>query len=97
MFHVWLGEGDPNPESLLKMTKRISTQTQIGYFAYTKGLTICEECSAVEGGVHGSCPRCGSKRVRWWSRVTGYYQDVGGWNRGKRKEFLQRYRTGIAS
>jgi len=95
MFHIWLGEGDPNPESMLEMTKKISTQTQIGYFAYTRDLTVCEDCNKVQGGVHRRCPSCGSKNVRWWSRVTGYYQDVGGWNRGKRQEFFQRFRTEI--
>jgi len=95
MFHVWLGERDPDPESLLRMTKRISTQSQIGYFAYTRDLTICEDCNKVEGGVHRTCPSCRSQRVRWWSRVTGYYQDVGGWNSGKREEFLKRFRTDI--
>ncbi|TLN00142.1 anaerobic ribonucleoside-triphosphate reductase, partial [bacterium] len=93
MFHVWLGERDPDPESLLRMTKRISTRSQIGYFAYTRDLTICEDCNKVVGGVHRACPSCRSQRVRWWSRVTGYYQDVGGWNSGKREEFLKRFRT----
>jgi anaerobic ribonucleoside-triphosphate reductase len=97
MFHVWLGEGGPDPESLMKMTKRISTQTQIGYFAYTRDLTICQDCNMVEGGVHKLCTNCRSPRVRWWSRVTGYYQDVGGWNSGKREEFRQRFRTDLAS
>jgi ribonucleoside-triphosphate reductase len=77
------------------MTRQISTQTQIGYYAYTRDLTICESCGKVHGGVYKRCPSCGSKRVRWWSRVTGYYQDVGGWNSGKRQEFFQRFRTGV--
>ena len=38
MFHVWLGEANPDPEALYKLTQRIATQTQIGYYAYTKDL-----------------------------------------------------------
>jgi len=96
MFHIWLGEADPDPESLYKFTKRIATQSQIGYFAYTKDLTICEDCNKVSGGVNAYCPVCGSTNVRWWSRVTGYYQEVKGWNRAKRQEFFDRYRVSIS-
>jgi len=33
--------------------------------------------------------------VEWWSRVTGYYQAVSGWNEGKKKELMDRYRTAL--
>ena len=93
MFHVWLGEANPDTESLYKMTKRIATQTQIGYFAYTKDLTVCNECGMVSSPLNEICPNCGSRNVEWWSRVTGYYQAVSGWNEAKKKELLDRYRT----
>jgi anaerobic ribonucleoside-triphosphate reductase len=95
MFHIWLGEASSDPEALYRFTKRIATQTQIGYFAYTKDLTICEDCNRVSGGLNYYCLECGSTRVRWWSRVTGYYQEVKGWNRAKRHEFFERYRVSI--
>lgn len=95
MFHIWLGEAYSDPEALYKFTKRIATQTQIGYFAYTKDLTICEDCNRVSGGLNYYCLECGSTKVRWWSRVTGYYQEVKGWNRAKRHEFFERYRVSI--
>ncbi|MEM2239007.1 MAG: anaerobic ribonucleoside-triphosphate reductase [Candidatus Bathyarchaeia archaeon] len=95
MFHIWLGEATSDPEALYKFTKRIAFQTQIGYFAYTKDLTICEDCNRVSGGLNSYCLECGSTRVRWWSRVTGYYQEVKGWNRAKRHEFFERYRVSI--
>ncbi|MCX8204950.1 MAG: hypothetical protein N3H31_04800 [Candidatus Nezhaarchaeota archaeon] len=93
IFHVWLGEAYPDPEALFKVTKRIATQTQIGYFAYTKDLTICESCFTVSSGLNESCPSCGSASVRYWSRVTGYYQEVSGWNSAKRRELKDRYRA----
>jgi len=34
-------------------------------------------------------------RVRYWSRVTGYYQEVGSWNGGKRQEFDDRHRITV--
>ncbi|RLE50444.1 MAG: anaerobic ribonucleoside-triphosphate reductase, partial [Candidatus Methanomethylicota archaeon] len=96
IFHIWLGEAYPNPEALLKVTQRIATTTQIGYFAYTKDLTICDSCGKVSPLLNEKCPNCGSSNVRWWSRVTGYYQDVSGWNEAKKRELLDRYRITIS-
>jgi hypothetical protein len=41
------------------------------------------------------CPECGDHSVFQISRVTGYLQDVSGWNAGKRQELKDRHRTGI--
>ena len=38
------------------------------------------------------CPECGSHDVVAISRVTGYLQDVSGWNNGKRAELKDRTR-----
>ncbi len=96
IFHIWLGEAYPDPIALLKMTQKIATSTQIGYFAYTKDLTICDSCGRVSPLLNEKCPNCGSTNVRWWSRVTGYYQDVTGWNEAKKRELLDRYRVSIS-
>jgi ribonucleoside-triphosphate reductase len=95
MFHVWLGENNPDVESLFEFTKKIATQSQIGYYAYTKDLTICENCNAVTGGVNKKCPSCNSSKVKWWSRVTGYYQEVSSWNQAKQREWEDRFRVKI--
>jgi len=95
IFHAWLGEAHPDPEGLYKLTKRIVENSQIGYFAYTKDLTVCRECQSTSGGLLNSCPTCGSSEVRWWSRITGYYTDVTGWNEGKKQELKDRYRMGL--
>jgi len=93
MFHVWLGQNSPDPEALYKLTQRIAAKTQIGYYAYTKDLTICNNCGRVTGGISELCLSCGSSDVEWWSRVTGYYQAVSGWNQAKKKELLDRHRV----
>jgi len=95
MFHVWLGDASPDPEALYKLTKRITTKSNIGYYAYTKDLTICSDCGKVTSPIFEQCPYCGSNNVEWWSRVTGYYQAVSGWNKGKKQELVDRYRTGL--
>jgi len=92
MLHVWLGDASPDPEALYKLTKRIASQTNIGYYAYTKDLTICSNCGRVTSPLNKTCPNCGSSEVEWWSRVTGYYQAVSGWNMAKRAELKDRNR-----
>ncbi|MBT8171916.1 anaerobic ribonucleoside-triphosphate reductase [Candidatus Bathyarchaeota archaeon] len=95
MLHMWLGDANPDPEALYKLTKRITTKSNIGYYAYTKDLTICSNCGKVTSPMREHCPHCNSSSIEWWSRVTGYYQAVSGWNKGKREELKNRYRTGL--
>jgi len=95
IFQIWMGENHSDPEGLYKVTKNIVNNSQIGYFAYTKDLTICSDCNQTTGGLLDACPTCGSKNVKNWSRITGYYSDVSGWNSSKRQELKDRYRPKI--
>ena len=95
IFHAWIGESSSDPEALYKLTQRICRNSQIGYFSYTKDLTVCSSCQSTVAGMLNTCPTCGSTNVRHWSRITGYYTDVTGWNEGKRQELLDRYRVTI--
>lgn len=38
------------------------------------------------------CPKCGSKNIDGWSRITGYLQHIDGWNAGKIQELQDRYK-----
>jgi ribonucleoside-triphosphate reductase len=93
MAHVWMGESSPNPELMWELTKKIATKTLIGYWAYTKDMTYCRKCRKVEGGLKTVCSYCGSNDVECYSRITGYYQRVNGWNDGKRRELMDRKRV----
>jgi anaerobic ribonucleoside-triphosphate reductase len=95
IFHAWLGESSSDPEALYKLTQRIARNSQIGYFCYTKDLTICSGCNTTSAGLLDVCPVCGDSKIRWWSRITGYYSDVTGWNDGKRQELQDRYRISV--
>ncbi|MFH0977921.1 MAG: anaerobic ribonucleoside-triphosphate reductase [Candidatus Woesearchaeota archaeon] len=95
--HIWLGEADPDPGALLKLTKRICTQTLTSYFAYTKDTTYCHSCKRTFGGVFEKCPNCKASgdTISWYSRVTGYITPVKSWNKGKLQEFLDRKKYDI--
>jgi len=94
IMHVWLGEAYPSAEAMFSLTMRLATRTLAAYFTYTKDLTICTKCSRMESGLLEKCPGCGAvdPDIEWWSRITGYYQQVKGWNAGKRAELRDRKR-----
>jgi anaerobic ribonucleoside-triphosphate reductase len=50
------------------------------------GLKVCEICGEF------ICPTCGCHSVTAVSRVTGYLQDVSGWNLAKKTELVNRHR-----
>lgn len=40
IFHIWLAEERPDPRGLMEMAMNLCKTTQIGYFAFTRDLTI---------------------------------------------------------
>ena len=60
IFHIWLGEARPDPRGLMDMAFNMCNKTQIGYFAFTRDLTVClhqfQECGTEDlpGEVKGS-------------------------------------------
>jgi ribonucleoside-triphosphate reductase len=92
IFHVFLGEAAPDANALLKLNTRIALNSQLGYYSFTRDLSVCKKCHFTAGGLIKNCPKCGTSNMDWFSRITGYYQNVAGWNEGKREELRRRYR-----
>jgi len=92
IFHIFMGEATPDPKGLMEFGMRLARETQIGYFTFTKDMTVCLGCSQVSGGLKDKCPSCGSSEVDHISRITGYLQAVSGWNSAKRQELKDRKR-----
>ena len=95
IMHIWLGEGKPDPEGLQELAMHIAKNTQTGYFAFTRDMTVCTDEGYVASGLLNKCPKCKSENVQHLSRITGYLQSVEGWNRGKRQELIDRKRYNI--
>ncbi|MFQ6051612.1 MAG: anaerobic ribonucleoside-triphosphate reductase [Candidatus Hydrothermarchaeota archaeon] len=91
MFHVFLGE-KPSVDSLISMTEKLCKNSELGFFAYTRDLTICNHCQNISAGLLERCPKCGAtgKVLDHYSRITGYYKRLDDWNRGKRQELRDR-------
>jgi ribonucleoside-triphosphate reductase len=96
IMHIFLGESMPDPRGLRDFAMQIAKNTQTGYFAFTRDMTICVDCNHMTAGLKDECPNCGSTNVEQLSRVTGYLQAVSGWNAAKRQELEDRKRYGEA-
>ncbi len=92
IFHIFMGESTPDPQGLMDFGMRLAKETQIGYFTFSRDMTVCLGCSKVSGGLEDECPSCGSDDVDHISRITGYLQAVSGWNSAKRQELKDRKR-----
>lgn len=94
IMHIFLGEGYPDPGGIKSLAMKIARNTQTGYYAFTKDMTVCMGCSHVTMGLKEECEKCKSKNLDYISRITGYLQAVSGWNEGKKQELLDRMRYG---
>ena len=56
------------------------------------GIIVCSEECAIE--YEKSLPHTG-RPIEHYSRITGYYQNVSGWNTGKKQELRDRIRYSI--
>jgi anaerobic ribonucleoside-triphosphate reductase len=92
IFHIFMGEATPDPQGLMDFGIRLAKSTQIGYFTFTKDMTVCLGCYKVASGLKERCPNCDSPEVDHISRITGYLQAVSGWNGAKRQELKDRKR-----
>ncbi|MDD5473901.1 MAG: anaerobic ribonucleoside-triphosphate reductase [Candidatus Methanoperedens sp.] len=95
ILHIWMGEAAPDPHGLKEFAMNIAKNTQVGYFAFTKDMTVCMNDFHVASGLLDECPNCESEDVEHLSRVTGYVQAVSGWNEGKKQELKDRKRYGV--
>jgi len=93
--HIWLGEQKPDINGLWELTKNICLNTNTAYFAYTPDFTYCPSCRKMFRGGRFICPQCNSKKVKVYSRITGYYSEVNRYNSGKRAEWEARKREYI--
>lgn len=93
--HIWLGEQKPDIIGLWELTKNICLNTNTAYFAYTIDFIYCPSCQRMFRGTQFSCPKCHSKDVKVYSRVTGYYSEVNRYNPGKRAEWEARRRESL--
>lgn len=94
IMHIFLGEGYPDSRGIKSLAMKIARGTQTGYYAFTKDMTVCLDCSHVAMGLKEECEKCHCTNLDYISRITGYLQSVSGWNEGKKQELKDRMRYG---
>lgn len=92
LLHIWSGEVWSDPVAIWKLNKRILEMGNPIFWAYSKVFTFCRECKFTINDKLDVCPVCGSRNLRVYDRITGYYLPVDTYNNGKKQEFKERHR-----
>ena len=66
--------------------------SNVGFDLKPSSVIVCsEKCAGDASGLF----KFDGNAVQQWSRITGYYQNTGGWNSGKISELKDRNRVNI--
>lgn len=90
IHHIFISEWNSDSKGLKEFGMNIIKNSKIGYFAFTKVLTACNDCFHVEQGKQTNCSQCGSTKIDYISRITGYLSNLKSWNAAKQEEFRNR-------
>jgi anaerobic ribonucleoside-triphosphate reductase len=93
LTHVWLGESQPPKESIANFVVKTFRNSRNAQIAFSPEFTTCNSCFRTSRGLREECPFCGSINIDHITRVTGYFSKVSGWNKGKKAELRERYRS----
>ncbi len=93
LTHIWLGEARPSASSLADFVVKTFRHTNNDQIAFSPEFTTCNSCLKTSRGLHSACGYCGSEEVDGITRITGYFTRVSSWNKGKRGELSDRFRS----
>lgn len=93
VFHVFLGEKQPEAPMVKHLLKKILTTFRLPYLTLSPTFSICPSHGYLYGE-HKVCPKCSevgqSNECEVFSRIVGYIRPVQHWNEGKQSEFDDR-------
>jgi len=93
LTHVWLGETQPPKESIANFAVKTFRYSRNAQIAFSPEFTTCNSCFRTSRGLQNACPLCGSENIDHITRVTGYFSKISGWNKGKKAELKDRFRS----
>jgi anaerobic ribonucleoside-triphosphate reductase len=88
VFHVFLGERLPTPDTCRLLVQRIAENFKLPYYTLTPTFSVCINHGYLDGE-QPHCPHC-NQETEVYSRVVGYLRPVKSWNTGKQEEYRQR-------
>jgi anaerobic ribonucleoside-triphosphate reductase len=95
LSHVWIADTRPSAEAVASFVKKTFTHTRNAQIAFSPEFTTCNTCMRVTRGLVDTCPYCESSEVDGITRVTGYFSKTSGWNKGKKGELDDRFRSKV--
>ncbi|MDY6862746.1 MAG: anaerobic ribonucleoside-triphosphate reductase [Thermodesulfobacteriota bacterium] len=93
LTHIWLGEQNPDKETLSDFVIKTFKNTTNDQIAFSPEFTSCNVCQRTSRGLNEKCFYCGSEEVEGITRITGYFTKTRSWNKGKLGELRDRYRN----
>jgi len=60
MITIQLGEEETNPDKLLSMSRRLTSESKIGLYTFNRTFAFCSHCRNIISGQPVKCPTCGS-------------------------------------
>ncbi|MCT4600161.1 MAG: ribonucleoside triphosphate reductase [Marinifilaceae bacterium] len=88
VFHTFIGEKLPNPNSIKQLVKTVFTNYKLPYLTISPTFSVCPEHGYIYGE-HRECPKCKSA-CEVYSRIVGYMRPINHWNAGKLSEYSVR-------
>lgn len=79
-------------EQYLKMLD-IAREYGTNYFTFNIPMSECKDCGHVVNAPITECPKCHSKRIKYWTRIIGYLTAVDNWSHPRFRDFLKRKYT----
>jgi ribonucleoside-triphosphate reductase len=59
---------------------------KVNHFTFVRDFVFCLKCGDISYDLAKSCRKCRSNNIRTWSKSTGNYQDIRGWNGSQKQE-----------
>jgi len=60
------------------------------YFTFNVPNSQCDECGFISKHPIKECPKCGSKKITWWTRIIGYLRPISAFSKGRQIEASHR-------
>ena len=86
LTHIQLGETAPETEKLLRLIRRVFSETHNRQLDFNPEFTFCRACEKTARGMKEKCVFCGSEEVENIARLTKYFSKTSSWNKGKLAE-----------
>lgn len=60
------------------------------YFTFNIPMSECSDCGHVVNAPINECPKCHSKKIKYWTRIIGYLTCINSWSNERQEEFTHR-------